>query len=120
MPFLWGDRRRKKALDQDFLAVVDAGDAPLPTGDDVEATRVELKPPSEDALISVVVADLAERFPSIDHARIEAIVRPIVTECFTEASVKTYVGIIAERRAWKQLRQLNSHLSETETPDAVI
>lgn len=67
---------------------------------------MELQPPDEEALTCVLVADLADRFPSIARARIEEIVRPIVAEWFAHARVKSFVGIIAERRARNELRRV--------------
>lgn len=75
---------------------------------------MNVQPPDEEAFVRVVVADLEDRFPSIDCVRIEAIVRPIVKECFAQASVKSFVGIVAERRAREALRRIDARLPDTD------
>ena len=56
-------------------------------------------------MIKVAVADLEDRFASIDTSHIEATVRRLVNDAFADARVKTFVGIIAERRARAELQQ---------------
>jgi hypothetical protein len=65
---------------------------------------VELQPPDEEGMVRIAVADLAERFDAIDRERIEATVRRSVRDLCGRARVKTFVGIIAERRASEELR----------------
>lgn len=69
---------------------------------------MELQAPDEEAMIRVAVADLADRFGSIDTSRIDVIVRRLVSEWFARARVKTYVGIIAERHARAELQLIRT------------
>jgi hypothetical protein len=66
---------------------------------------MELQALDEEAMIRVAVADLDERFASIDTSRIEMTVRRLFGEWFARARVKTFVGIIAERHARAELQQ---------------
>jgi hypothetical protein len=66
---------------------------------------MELQSPNEESMIRVAVADLDDRFASIDRARIEGTVRRLVHEWFERAHVKNFVGIIAERHARSELEQ---------------
>jgi len=50
-------------------------------------------------MVRTAVANLAGRFASIDMAHIEAVVRGFVNELFARSHVKTFVGVLAERRA---------------------
>jgi hypothetical protein len=54
---------------------------------------------NEEALVRAAVANLARRFASIDVSRIEDVVRGFVDELFAGSQVKTFVGVLAERRA---------------------
>jgi hypothetical protein len=67
---------------------------------------MEPQAPDEEAMVKVAVADLRGRFKSIDRSRIEATVRRSVRELFARAQVKTFVGIIAQRRARAELKKL--------------
>jgi hypothetical protein len=67
---------------------------------------MELQAPDEESMIRVAVADLDDRFASIDRSRIEGTVRRLVHEWFTRAHVKLFVGIIAERHARTELQQV--------------
>jgi hypothetical protein len=66
---------------------------------------MELQAPDEEAMIRVAVADLDDRFASIDRSRIEGTVRRLVHEWFAHSHVKVFVGIIAERHARTELQQ---------------
>jgi hypothetical protein len=66
---------------------------------------MELQAPSEEAMIKVAVADLDERFVSIDRSRIERTVRRLVHEWFQHSRVKNFVGIIAQRHARSELQE---------------
>jgi hypothetical protein len=59
-------------------------------------------------MVKVAVADLDDRFRSIDRPRIEATVRRFVRDLLARARVKTFVGIFAERRARAELIKLGS------------
>jgi len=54
------------------------------------------------------LADLADRFASIDTSRIDVIVRRLVSKWFARARVKTLVGIIAERHARAELQRIRT------------
>jgi hypothetical protein len=64
---------------------------------------MDLQPPDEETMIRVAVADLDDRFASIDRSRIEATVRRLVRSWFARSRVKIFVGIIAERHARAEL-----------------
>ena len=66
---------------------------------------MEPQAPDEETLVKVAVTDLDGRFESIDRSKIEATVRPLVHDLFAGARVKTYVGVIAERRAQAELKR---------------
>jgi hypothetical protein len=68
---------------------------------------VELQPPNEEGMVRTAVVSLAERFDAIDSDRIEETVRRSVDELYGQARVKSFVGIIAERRAREELRRPN-------------
>jgi hypothetical protein len=70
------------------------------------ATAMEPQAPDEETMVKVAVNDLEERFESIDRSRIEATVRRLVRDLFARARVKTFIGIIAERRAKAELKKL--------------
>lgn len=70
---------------------------------------MEMQAPDEETMIRVEVADLDNRFPSIDRSHIEVTVRRLVGEWFAQARVKTFVGIIAERHARAELQQVRTH-----------
>ncbi len=57
-------------------------------------------------MIRAAVANLASRFASIDTSRIEDVVRRFVDELFERSQVKTFVGVIAERRARVELQAI--------------
>jgi hypothetical protein len=80
---------------------------------------MEPQAPDEETMVNVAVTDLDGRFESIDRSKIEATVRPLVRELFTRARVKTFVGIIAERRAKAALKQLAHQTGDTETTGEV-
>jgi hypothetical protein len=67
---------------------------------------MELQAHDEESMIKVAVSDLDDRFASIDRSRIEAVTGRLVHEWFARARVKTFVGIIAERHARAELRQV--------------
>jgi hypothetical protein len=75
---------------------------------------MELQAPDEESMIRVAVADLDDRFASIDRSRIEGTVRRLAHERFRRAHVKVFVGIIAERHARTELQQVGP-----EAPHAV-
>ena len=60
---------------------------------------MDLQVPDEESMVRVAVADLDERFSSVDRLRIESTVRRTVHDWIVRARIKTYVGIIAERHA---------------------
>jgi hypothetical protein len=66
---------------------------------------MELEGPDEETMVKVAVADLDDRFESIDRPMIEATVRRLVHEWLGRARVKTFVGIIAERNARAELKK---------------
>ena len=71
-------------------------------------------------MIRVAVADLDDRFTSIDPSRIETTVRRLVRDLFAHARVKIFVGIIAERHARTELETVEAlfpseHVGETTT-----
>jgi len=59
--------------------------------------------PDTEAMVRTAVADLERRLDS-DSARVEAAVRKHVDELFEGSRIKTFVGILAERRALNELR----------------
>ena len=59
--------------------------------------------PDTDATIRTAVADLERRLP-VEPARAEQAVRKHVAELFERSRIKTFVGILAERRALQELR----------------
>ncbi len=67
---------------------------------------MEPRPPDEETMVKVAVADLDDRFESIDRSRIETTVRRLVHELLARARVKTFVGILAERRAHDELERV--------------
>jgi hypothetical protein len=69
--------------------------------------------PDEETMVKVAVTDLDGRFESIDRSRIEATVRPLVRDLFERARAKTFVGIIAERRAKSELKKLARETGNT-------
>ena len=73
--------------------------------------------PDEETMVKVAVTDLDDRFESIARSRIEATVRPLVRDLLARARVKTFVGIIAERRAKAELKKL-ARASEAEDDSA--
>lgn len=75
---------------------------------DDRGLEMELQAPDEETMIRVAVADLDDRFASIETSRIEMTVRRLVGEWFARARLKLFVGIIAERHAREELQQLPS------------
>ena len=53
---------------------------------------MEPQAPDEETMVKVAVADLDDRFRSIDRPRIEATVRRFVRDLLARARVKTFVG----------------------------
>ena len=68
---------------------------------------MDLQAADEESMVMVAIADLDGRFESVDRSRIEVTVRPLVRELFETARVKTFVGILAERRARETLKELD-------------
>ena len=64
---------------------------------------MEAHVPDEEAMVRVAVAELDDRFATIERARIEGTVRRLVREWLARARVKTFVGIIAGRHAREEL-----------------
>jgi hypothetical protein len=64
---------------------------------------MELQPPDEETMVKVAVADLDDRFESIDRSKIETTVRRLVRDLLAKSRVKIFVGIFAERRARAEL-----------------
>jgi hypothetical protein len=64
---------------------------------------MELQAPDEEAMVRGAVADLDDRFATIDRSRIEGTVRRLVHEWCARSRVKSFVGIIAERHAREEL-----------------
>ena len=73
---------------------------------------MEPQAPDEETMVKVAVADLDDRFRSIDRPRIEATVRRFVRDLLARARVKTFVGIIAERAARAELKKLGPEKRE--------
>jgi len=73
---------------------------------------VEPQAPDEETMVKVAVADLDDRFRSIDRPRIEATVRRFVRDLLYRARVKTFVGILAERRARAELKKIGPDTHE--------
>lgn len=69
---------------------------------------MNLQAPDEEAMIRISVADLDHRFATVDRSRIDEIVRRLVGALFARARVKTFVGIIAERHAREELREIGA------------
>lgn len=69
---------------------------------------MELQAPDEESMIRVAVADLDNRFASIDPSRIESTVRRLVRDLFAHARVKIFIGIIAERHARSELQHADT------------
>jgi hypothetical protein len=67
---------------------------------------MDMQAPDEETMVKVAVADLDDRFESIDRSKIETTVRRLVHELFTRSRVKSFVGILAERRARAELRRI--------------
>jgi hypothetical protein len=67
---------------------------------------MELQALDEESMVRVAVADLDDRFVSVERSRIEGTVRRLVHEWFERARVKNFVGIIAERHARAELQQV--------------
>ena len=61
------------------------------------------KPPDEETMVKVAVADLGPRFPGVARSRIESVVRRIVQRWSGRARIKTYIGIISWRQAREEL-----------------
>jgi hypothetical protein len=66
---------------------------------------MELPEPDEDAMVRVAVSHLADRFPGTARSRIEAIVRRCVSTWNRRARLKSFVGVIAERHARRELER---------------
>jgi hypothetical protein len=73
---------------------------------------IDTASPDEDVMVDVAIADLHDRFPSIEDARIEATVRRLVHEWRARARVTTFIGIIASREARAELAA-----DESDAPD---
>jgi hypothetical protein len=69
------------------------------------AAGMEPQAPDEEAIVKAAVADLDDRFESVDRSRIETTVRRLVRELLAKSRVKTFVGIIAARRARAELER---------------
>ena len=59
--------------------------------------------PDTEAMVRAAVADLERRLES-DSERVEAAVRKHLDELYERSRIKTFVGILAERRALNELR----------------
>jgi len=70
---------------------------------------MDLQAPDEESMVRVAVAELDDRFASIEHSRIESTVRQLVHVWFTSARVKNFVGIIAERHARAELATVDRY-----------
>jgi hypothetical protein len=66
---------------------------------------MELHSATEASMIRSAVSNLAERFTTVDQARIESTVERRVQERRANARITTYVGIIAEREARAELER---------------
>jgi len=66
---------------------------------------MELKTPSEDAMVHTAAAGLERRFPTLSRPRIEDAVRRWIRKLCARSRVTTFVGIIAERRARVDLQR---------------
>ena len=77
---------------------------------------MELPAPDEETMVRAAVADLDQRFASIDRPRIESTVRRLIGEWLAQSRVKTFVGIIAERHARTELRKFGRESSAGDAP----
>jgi hypothetical protein len=66
---------------------------------------MELQALNEETMIKIAVANLEDRFATVDRPNIEATVRRFVIDEYARAHVKNFVGVIAERRARIELQQ---------------
>src|SRR5262245_20311345 len=88
----------------------------LASGDAVRGSSIlmDLKPPSEDAMVHTATVGLERRFPTVSKPRIEDVVRRWIRKIRARARVQTFVGILAERRARAELqREIQRGRSET-------
>jgi hypothetical protein len=67
---------------------------------------VELSESDEATAVRVAVAHLDARFPSLDRAEIESVVRPRVRDRFEHSRIKSFIGILAERDARTELERI--------------
>lgn len=79
---------------------------------------MEPQAPDEETMVKVAVADLDDRFRSIDRPRIEAMVRRFVRDLLARARVKTFVGILAERRARAELKKFGPETHGPGNPES--
>ena len=68
---------------------------------------MDVPKPDQEAMVRVAVADLDDRFATIDRDRIESTVRRQVRDWFACSRVKAFVGVIAERHAREELLALD-------------
>jgi hypothetical protein len=68
---------------------------------------MDLQAPDEESMVRVAVADLDDRFDSVDRSRIESTVRRVVHDWFLRARVKRFVGIIAARHARSEIEEFD-------------
>jgi hypothetical protein len=66
---------------------------------------MELKPPSEDAMVHTASAGLERRFPTVSKPRIEDVVRRWIRKLRARSRVQAFIGILAERRARAELQR---------------
>ncbi|HTK15908.1 MAG TPA: hypothetical protein VL769_05900 [Acidimicrobiia bacterium] len=78
---------------------------------------MDMQAPDEETMVKVAVADLDDRFESIDRSKIETTVRRLVHELFARSRVKSFVGILAERRARAELRRIAFEPTHREARD---
>ena len=69
---------------------------------------MDLQAPEEERMVRVAVAELDDRFSSVDHSRIESTVRRLVHDWLEGSRVKAFVGIIAERHARSEIENFDS------------
>jgi len=69
---------------------------------------MELQTPTEESTVRSVSAHLTEQLPALAPARIESTVRRLVGEWRARSRIKLFIGIIAERHARIELRELTA------------
>jgi hypothetical protein len=69
---------------------------------------MDLQAPDEESMVRVAVAELDDRFTTVDRSRIESTVRRLVHDWLARARIKTFVGIIAGRHARSEIETIET------------